>query len=83
MASESEAVSRIMRFRRAKGELEGGTEPLHVRDRVVRCDGSSVNSPVVNLTKEAREELDIHPGDSVSVEVYSDMVVIVPGEVSP
>jgi hypothetical protein len=78
MGTETKNLDRILRLRRAKGGLETGEEPIHVRDRVVRCDGSSVRSPVVNLTMQAREELGIVPGDSVSVEVYSDMVVIVP-----
>lgn len=55
---------------------QAGEEPIEKVDRVVRDDGSSHRSPVVNTSVTSRDELGFLPGVKVTVAIYSDRVVI-------
>lgn len=51
-------------------------EPIITREHIIRSDGSAFDSPVVNTTAKSREILNFYPGEKVSVEVFSDRVVM-------
>jgi len=58
-----------------RAEMVDG-EPIITREHIIRSDGSAFDSPVVNTTAKSREILSFYPGKKVSVEVFSDRVVI-------
>lgn len=63
-----------------RADIAANDEPVHELDRTVRCDGSSPNSPTVNISSEARDIVGFDVGDNVVVRVYRDRVTIIPAE---
>jgi hypothetical protein len=55
-------------------ESEKG-QRIATETREVQPDGSS-NSPRANLSRYARDVTDIHPGDTVEIEIYREKLVI-------